>query len=189
MAGVIILLNGPSSSGKSTLARAVQARAPLPFWHYSIDHLKVAGVLPRDRIDRADFAWSDLRQSFFEGFHRSIPAFAEAGNNLLVEHIIEERRWMDRLLRLLEPFDVFFVGLHCPVEELEQREVARGDRRVGEARADAAITHTFGTYDFELTTTTPVAEQATALLSAWKVRRRPGAFASMAARSGGPCAA
>jgi len=189
MAGVIILLNGASSSGKSSLATAVQVLAPLPFWHYSIDHLEVAGVLPRERIDRGDFAWSDLRQAFFEGFHRSIPAFAEAGNNLLVEHVIEERPWMDRLLHLLEPFDVFFVGLHCPVEELERREIARGDRRVGAARADAAITHTFGRYDFELTTTTPVAEQASALLSAWKVRRRPSAFASLTPRSGGQGAA
>ena len=183
IAGKIILLNGASSSGKSSLASEVQARSSIPFWHYSIDHLKAGGVLPSERIDRGDFAWPSLRQAFFEGFHRSIPAFAQAGNNLLVEHIIEEARWMDRLVSLLEPYDVFFVGLHCPVEELERREVHRGDRRIGEARADYAITHTFGTYDFELTTTGAVAAQATSLLSAWAERKSPSAFSSMARRN------
>lgn len=170
MPGKIIFLNGASSAGKSTLARALQARAPLPFWHYSIDHLQAGGVLPRERIEGGDFAWASLRQTFFEGFHRSITAFAEAGNHLLVEHIVEERAWMERLQRLLEPHDVFYVGLHCPLDELERRERARGDRRLGEARADLAVTHGLCRYDFELSTTGPVADQAEAVLAAWAAR-------------------
>ncbi len=149
MPGKIILLNGASSAGKSSLAGVVQARATVPFWHYSMDHLKAGGVLPAERIDAGDFAWSTMREAFFEGFHRSIAAFAEAGNNILVEHIIEQRAWMDRLLLLLASHDVFFVGLHCPLDELERREVQRGDRRIGDARADHAIAHTFGEYDLE----------------------------------------
>jgi chloramphenicol 3-O phosphotransferase len=87
MAGKIILLNGASSSGKSTLARELQNRLDAPFWHYSIDHLIAAKILPSSRVKSAEFSWHDMRPSFFEGFHRSIPAFAEAGNNLIVEHI------------------------------------------------------------------------------------------------------
>jgi len=184
MPGRIILLNGASSAGKSSLARAVQACASLPFWHYSIDHLRAGGVLPSERIEAGDFAWSTMREDFFEGFHRSIPAFAEAGNNMLVEHIVEQRAWMDRLLLLLACHDVFFVGLHCPLEELERRELQRGDRRIGEARADHAITHTFGEYDLELQTTMPVAEQAALLLAAWEQRSRPSAFTRMAHHRG-----
>jgi len=184
MPGKIILLNGASSSGKSSLARAVQARASLPFWHYSIDHLRAGGVLPSERIDAGDFSWATMREAFFEGFHRSIAAFAQAGNHLLVEHIIEERRWMDRLLLLLGAHDVYFVGLHCPLDELERREARRGDRRLGDARADHAVTHTFGAYDLELESTRPVDEQATVLLAAWEARSAPGAFASMARRGG-----
>ena len=85
-----------------------------------------------------------MRPHFFEGFHNCLPALASAGNNLIVEHIVETAEWMERLLRLLEPFDVYFVGIHCPLEELERREKARGDRRIGEARTDYAIVHTFG---------------------------------------------
>jgi chloramphenicol 3-O phosphotransferase len=189
MPGKIILLNGASSAGKSSLAKAVQAQASVPFWHYSIDHLKAGGVLPSERIEAGDFAWSNMREAFFEGFHRSIPAFAQAGNYLLVEHIIEQRAWMDTLLLLLAPHDVYFVGLHCPLEELERREIQRGDRRLGEARADHATAHTFGEYDLELDTTRPVAEQAAVLLEAWGARSAPSAFTRMASRLGAERAA
>jgi chloramphenicol 3-O phosphotransferase len=179
MAGKIILLNGASSSGKSTLAAAVQAQIGEAFWHYSIDHLKAGGVLPSERIESGDFAWSSLRPAFFDGFHRSIPALASAGNNLIVEHIVEQREWMNRLLLLLEPHDVFFVGVHCPVDELERRERHRRDRRIGEARSDFEVTHTFGKYDLELETTSSASLLAGALILAWTSRSQPSAFSAM----------
>ena len=101
MTGKIIFVNGASSSGKSTLARALQASLELPFWHYSIDHFRGTGVLPTKRIDSGDFAWQDMREAFFDGFHRCLPALAEGGSNLIVEHIIETPEWKSRLVRLL----------------------------------------------------------------------------------------
>ena len=180
--GKIILLNGASSAGKSTLARALQARLAEPFWHWSIDHLLASGTLPRERIAGGEFDWAALRPAFFEGFHRSIPALAGAGNNLIVEHIVENAEWMHRLVELLTPFDVFFVGVRCPLHELERREAERGDRRLGSAREDDAITHTFGDYDFEVETTTNPGDLAAALASAWRDRRGPSAFGRAAAR-------
>ncbi len=179
MIGKIILLNGASSSGKSTLARGLQSTLDEPFWHFSIDHLIAANVLPKGRIEDGEFPWHDLRPHFFEGFHRCLPALAAAGNNLIVEHIVETEAWMHRLLRLLSQVDVFFVGVHCPLPELERREIERGNRRVGEARADFETTHAFGIYDFEILSTLPLEENVNALIAAWKARRRPSAFEKM----------
>jgi chloramphenicol 3-O phosphotransferase len=78
------------------LCCALQARLDAPFWHYSIDHFR-GGVLPWDRIKRGDFAWPDLRPAFFDGFHRCLPALAGAGNDLIVEHIVETAPWMSDL--------------------------------------------------------------------------------------------
>jgi chloramphenicol 3-O phosphotransferase len=181
--GRIILLNGASSSGKSTLARGLRAAIAAPFWHYSIDHLLTADVLPQGRIDRGEFPWGELRPQFIDGFHRSLPALADAGNDLIVEHIIETQAGMDRLLRLLGGHDVFFVGVHCPLRELERREHERGDRRIGDARADFDATHAFGTYDFEVLATLPNERNVAALIAAWNARRRPSAFATMAQRA------
>lgn len=48
--GKIILVHGASSSGKTTLCRALQARLDAPFRHYSIDHFRGSGVLPTERF-------------------------------------------------------------------------------------------------------------------------------------------
>lgn len=178
--GAIILLNGASSSGKSTLARGLQAALDGPWWHYSIDHLVAAQILPRERVAAGDFAWRDLRAAFFDGFHRSLPAFAEAGNNLIVEHIVENAAFRARLLALLGHLDVFVVGVHCSLDELERREIARGDRTIGEARADFETTHTFCTYDVEIDSTAPLDANVAAAIAAWRTRTWPSAFDRMA---------
>ena len=71
-----------------------------------------------------------------------MPALSEAGNNLIVEHIVETADWMNRLLRLLAHLDVFFVGVQCSLSAFERGE--RGGRRIGEAKMDYERTHTFG---------------------------------------------
>jgi chloramphenicol 3-O phosphotransferase len=174
--GKIILVNGASSSGKSTLSKALQEKLEQPFWHYSIDHLLAANILPHSRIKSKDFLWTDMRPQFFNGFHNSLPALAKAGNNLIVEHIVETKEWMRFLLELLEPFDVFFIGVHCPVLELERRERDRGDRPVGEARQDFETVHTFGVYDLEIDSTQDLDVNVEAVISAWKTRKKPSAF-------------
>jgi chloramphenicol 3-O phosphotransferase len=179
--GKIILINGASSSGKSTLAQAVQKQIDEPFWHLSIDHLRDSGVLPLDRMRAGDFDWTSMRPAFFQGFHNALPAIAAAGNNLIVEHIVETRAWMTSLLRLLGSLDVYFVGIHCPLDELERREQARGDRRIGEARNDFGTIHAFAAYDLELDSTQSADGNAAILIAAWRRRREPSAFRRMAA--------
>jgi len=174
--GKVILLNGASSSGKSTIAKALQAAIDQPFWCMSIDHFNAAKMLPQERIASGEYPWKDLRQKFFDGFHRCLPALATAGNNLIVEPIIETPKWMSDLLELLAGLDVFFVGVHCPLEVLEERERARGDRRLGEARTDFETTHGFCTYDFELNSTEPLTANIDGVLNAWRGRKSPSAF-------------
>ncbi|HTP99510.1 MAG TPA: chloramphenicol phosphotransferase [Casimicrobiaceae bacterium] len=178
MAATVILVNGASSAGKSTLCKALQARMREPFWHYSIDHFR-AGVLPWERIRAGEFTWPSLRPAFFDGFHRCLPALASAGNNLIVDHIIENDAWLADLVRLLAPFDVFFVGVHCPLTELEARERRRGDRRLGEARNDFGTVHDNRIYDCEVDGTQDVGANADAVIAAWRGRQPPGAFARL----------
>ena len=75
-------------------------------------------MLPVRRDPDGPFAWRDqMRPQFFAGFHRYLPALAAAGNDLIVEHIIEFRAWREDLARLLEGLDVFLVGVHCDLAE------------------------------------------------------------------------
>ena len=120
-----------------------------------------------------------MRPRFFAGFHRCLPALAEAGNDLIVEHVIEFPAWRDELDRLLAHLDVFLVGVHCDLDELDRRERARGDRRIGEGRGhlEEDLIHTFGPYDVEVDTTAGVsAPLAESVLKAWRKRAAPHAM-------------
>ncbi|WP_171181376.1 chloramphenicol phosphotransferase CPT family protein [Ruegeria sp. HKCCD8929] len=179
MNGQIIILHGPSSSGKSTTAAALQEIIELPFWHISIDHLRDAGVLPVNRLNRKDFAWSDMRKPFFDGFHKSLAAYAEAGNNLIVEHIFDTPEWVDDLKNLLAPYDVYFVGFYCDLDELRWREAERGDRPTGSAEQDHGTVHKGRNYDIEIDGQKSPALNAQQILMAWRSGIRSSEFAKL----------
>ena len=180
--GKIILINGASSSGKSTLARELQQTLPLPFWHFSFDHLRDSNALPMARIRSGEIDWPTMRPAVFDGFHRCLPALAKTGNNLIVEHIIENEMWLSDLVELLTGLDVFFVGVHCPLPELERRERERGNRRTGEARTDYQTVHSFTEYDLEVNSMQPNQTNVDTLVDAWKSRHPPSAFERMGAQ-------
>ena len=180
MVASIIFMNGPSSAGKSSLGRHLQSILDTPFLYFSSDQLVQSGVLPQlDRNDSDEaWRWSVVRPRFFDGFHRCIAALASAGNSLIVEHVLEFEDWFATCRRLLAPFDVFYVGVHCPLEELERRERERGDRYIGEARSHLQDgVHTWGPYDFEIDTSqfTP-AEAAERVKASFVARSGPGVF-------------
>lgn len=178
MSGRIIFLHGASSSGKSTTARALQKLIELPFWHISIDHLRDGRVLPSERIAQGDFLWSDLRAPVFDGFHRSLAAYAGAGNNLIVEHILDNPEWVGDLKNLLAPFDVFFVGVHCDVEELRRRELKRANRPIGSAEKDSNTVHKGRIYDVEVYNGRSPQENAQIILESWRSGLRKSEFAA-----------
>lgn len=150
----IILLNGASSSGKSTVARLLQASLDEPFLYLSSDQLVDSGARPTRRQPSGPFDWvGSMRPKFFDGFHGSIAAMAGAGNDLVVEHII--------------------------VAEIDRRERARGDRRTGEGRSHIQVNrvHEFGSYDLEIDTTDGVhARVAEQIIQAWTSRSPVGAL-------------
>ena len=172
----IVFIHGASSSGKSTLARALQAAMPTPFWHYSIDHLRDSGVLPMARFESGELSWQDQRAAFFDGFHRSVAAFADAGNNLILEHILDTPGWHEQLATRLDKHDVLFVGLHCGLGELKRREAARGDRPAGSAEADFKAIHAGRRYDLDLHTEDGTEANMSRVLTALEASRPRSAF-------------
>jgi chloramphenicol 3-O phosphotransferase len=179
----VILLNGASSAGKTTLGRALQRALDSPYFYFSSDQLVEAHILPE--VDRTaqtgERAWRTIRPRFFDGFHRCIAALAGAGNLLIVEHVLEFQAWLDDCVRLLAPFDVFFVGVHCPLEELERRERVRGNRTLGEGRSHLLDgVHTWGVYDLEIDTSLRSPEASAEVIKAALVSRpNPSAFSRM----------
>lgn len=168
--GKIIFLNGATSAGKTTIASLLQTRIEEPFLSLSIDHLRAAGVLPLLRFNTGEFKWQEHREAFFKGFHLSLKSYAEAGNNLIVEHIIETKEWKDFLINKLDGVDMFFVAVHCPLRELQRREEHRKDRPLGGAQKDLETIHVLNTYDLELDGTLPPDQNVEHLIRSWNIR-------------------
>ena len=180
----IIFLNGVSSAGKTSIARTLQASLDQPYLHVAIDSFE--GMLP-DRYDEGgDFAWHAIFSRMLAGMHRSFAALAEAGNNLIIDHVMVHRDgWASSLadcLTLLAPYPVYFVGVHCPLDELLRREQARGDRFVGTAARQFPLVHLHGVYDLEVDTSQASAATCAEQIHAFMAQYRPTAFAALRER-------
>lgn len=191
-AGRIILLNGTSSSGKSTLAKALQAALPDPWLVIGIDTFVFA--LPKRYLDQP--LWSEvfryvredgaadgpfrietgpLGQELVSGMHRSVAALAAAGLDVVVDHVLLERVWLEECRQLWAGIDWCFVGVRCPLAVVEERERERRDRTLGQAAAQFAVVHEHGaTYDVEVDTSELSPEAAAARIVAAVGERSSG---------------
>ncbi len=177
--GKIIIINGPSSSGKTTLALALQRQFDIPFLRFSFDLFLDHKAFPMEQIRSGMFSWDQMRPAVFRGIQQCVPALATAGNHIIFDHIIESKPWLHDLVSLVSELDVFFVGLHCSLPELERREIQRGDRRTGEARLDFETVHSIISYDLELDSENLLEDNISVLIQACRQRKRPTALDRM----------
>ncbi|WPZ32520.1 chloramphenicol phosphotransferase [Thalassobaculum sp. OXR-137] len=177
MTATVILLNGVGSAGKSSLSRAFQAIAREPFLHVQMDAF--FDMLPSGLIGHPDGVQfipleSDgppevavrsgpVAAKLFDAIPVAVAALAAAGNNVIVDDVIL-RDGMAEYRRALAPFRFLTVGVHAPLEVLEAREAARGDRRLGLARWQYPRVHAGRSYDLEIYTGSLSPEAAAATI-------------------------
>jgi chloramphenicol 3-O phosphotransferase len=178
----VILVNGPSSAGKTTLCRALQAAIEEPYLVTAFDDF-VFMAAPRyyRGADTAHQGEHDLYTAlgvemvttspagapptvtarFGPVFRRILDAMAPAvralvdgGNAVIFDHVLHDRAMQESCRRAFDGLDVFSVGVTCPVEILEERERERGDRVLGRARGLAGVVHGFLSYDIMVDTGT-----------------------------------
>lgn len=133
--GKIILLNGVSSSGKSTLSKELMKQMG-DFFHLSIDDYDGFIVKAEDR--KHGHLIPVPTESFY---HRTVAMFSDFGQNVVADQILHDSATAEDCLEVLKDYPVFFVGVHCPLSVLEQREKERGDRPAGLAKKQIEETH------------------------------------------------
>ncbi len=168
----IIYLNGASSCGKSTLAKGLQNALSEPYLHIGID--KVIELMPEKINDwfgdstPEGFSWKRSKDATgVDLYHIQMGPYAQKISkafkaftlllvaqefNLIIDDVafggVEVAEWKE----LLKGYDALFVGLFTPLEVLERREIARGDRRIGSARGQIETVHKNADYDLRLNT-------------------------------------
>ena len=156
----VIVLNGGSSSGKSSLATELQNILPGAWLTLGVDtfiealppalQASDAGISfgPEGQVEtgedfrRLDVAWS-----------RGVGGMARSGAHVIVDEVflggaISQARW----LSALEGLGVLWVGVRCDADTAAQREQARADRVAGMARLQAELVHQGVKYDLEVHT-------------------------------------
>jgi chloramphenicol 3-O phosphotransferase len=146
--GLVIFLNGTSSSGKSSIATELLSMFDEPWFHMPVDAfhaMRSSASVPPDQV-------AAVLHRTWQGFHRAVAGMAAAGNNVVVDHVLSAQWRLHDCLSLLAPRDVVFVGVHCPPLELARRESERGDRPPGLAAGQLEQVHSHGIYDIECDT-------------------------------------
>ena len=156
----IIFLNGTSSSGKTTLAKTLQQQLSEVYLHVPLDSFGV--MFPESKLGDPELC-ALAAPKLFAGFYRSIAALIDCGNKVIVDSVVQEHQ-IKMFESLFAPFDVVYVAVRCPLEQVEKREVARGDRNIGLARSQFAEIHRFLRYDIEVDTYRNSADECAALI-------------------------
>jgi chloramphenicol 3-O phosphotransferase len=165
MPAQVILLNGVGSVGKSSIAKAIQALATRPFLHVAMDAF--LEMMPRSSLGRPEglvFETTErngkpavivrsgpLVELTLRAMRHAVAAMAGQGCNIVVDDVMLQDRSAE-YRALLNAVDFRMVGVFAPLEVLGRRELARGDRAIGLARAQFDIVHKGVRYDLEVDT-------------------------------------
>ncbi len=197
--GTIIILNGPSAAGKTTLQKELQKTMNELYLTVGVDGFFDA-VLPHDFPDGQSYVGGEFVRGVattvdseghsiitlnigkagrrvVTGMHHAFAAYAAAGNNLVIDYILYERDWLSELVQALKDYKVYFVGVTIPLEVLEERERARGTSPVGHARSHYATVHAHGIYDLQVDTSKMSAQEAAKVIKQFVMNNpQPQAF-------------
>jgi len=145
--GKIVLLNGTTSSGKTSTADALGEITDEPYFRFSSDFFTIP-----PRFHKKPY-YVPLATTMLHGHFHCMREMVLTGNNMIVDVVLEDQALLEECVKNLYDQTAYFVGVHCLLEELERREIARGDRTIGMARGQFNLVHVPGIYDVEVDTT------------------------------------
>jgi len=203
MQPLIIFLNGTSSSGKTSIATALQHAWQTPLLHIGID--TSFDMFPRDAIGEGE---SRLGKYGYEYLlkngrldHIVVGPYAQrllrcvvpitnvlvqANNDLVIDEILfpgEGRTFLADYAAVFAHARAYFIRVDCALPVLEQREAARGDRHPGLARLQYSQVHAHGyRYDCVVDTSVMSLEACVqAIVHFIRTNPEPTAFAAIRA--------
>jgi len=186
----LILVNGPSSAGKSTLCRALQGAIAAPYLVTGFDdfifmsaprYFTGADTFAQDETNRltelgvemavtskpgeplsVEARFGPVFRALIDGMAPAVRALVDAGNPVIFDHVLHDRSMYDSYLAASAGLDTVTVGVTCPLDVLEARERSRGDRVQGRARGLYDVVHSFCDYDVTVDTGTATPERCVA---------------------------
>jgi chloramphenicol 3-O phosphotransferase len=170
----VIVLNGTSSAGKTSIARSLQSMLTTPWLLLGIDDLIRA--MPDRGIEDGSLLhigetgqvevgpeWRDLEASWYVG----VAGIAASGIGVIVDEVfLDGGRNQERLRTVFGRLSVLWVGVMCDREVARAREALRPDRVAGMAESQAAVVHEGVAYDLIVDTSHTSSESCAARILA-----------------------
>ena len=201
----VILLNGCSSAGKTTLAVALQNQLKEPYQHVALDQFRdgmpgrvrglnspagdpgasglnvVPGKLNGEWVTHIQFG--DYGERVLAAMRRTVASLTELGCNVIVDDLLFERAYLDVYVQVLDPNKTWFIGVKCSLDVVHQREALRPGRFPGTAVSHYEQVHAHGAaYDLEVDTSDAKATDLSYAIIA-RLQRPPKAFQALRAEA------
>ncbi len=174
----LILLNGTSSAGKSSIVKCLQEKLQKPYLDMGLD--KFLYMLPGQYMKQP--LWKDvwdhtsageLGNRLMSGMHHSMRAMIDRGNLVLADHVLIEKNWVSELAELFHDQSAYFIGIHCPLDVIEKREIDRKDRTLGSARLQFPVVHQWCEYDLSIDSSITTPEQSADMIIEFLASEKP----------------
>ena len=148
----VIFLNGISSSGKTSIVKAIQYISPIPFLHFGVDAI----------IDMMPNKWLSFNENgndgcYFKSYNNEfgkavschvgqygkdvfdmgmkvIQTILDCNINLIIDEVVWEQDKMEQYSTILNRYKTAFVRIKCSRESAQEREILRGNREIGLAQ-------------------------------------------------------
>jgi chloramphenicol 3-O phosphotransferase len=160
----------PQARGKSSIARALQASAPVPAFHISLD----AFVTMSNRRDmRSDAERAQVYGIHCENLRSTLARVVQTHFDIILDLVLLDESQMDACLNVLRGRPTYVVRVWAPLDVLEERERSRHDPAPGMAREQVDHPAYRRAYDLQLDTSLCTPEEG-----ALSVRRLIGCGAA-----------
>jgi chloramphenicol 3-O phosphotransferase len=176
----VIVLNGGSSSGKSSIAACLQQQLEESWLTLGVDDLiRALSHGPMDTTAGGSIHFgADGSISVGEAFHQAeaawyqgVAAIAHAGAAVIADEVfLDGAKSQARLAAALQGLTVVWVGVRCDPDVAESRGIQRGDRIRGQARDQALRVHQGVRYDLVVDTTRTASSQCAGTIVEWLTR-------------------
>ncbi len=158
--GILVFLNGTSSSGKTSISTELINQKEILFYHLSIDDFFnnyndfINNKFPDEPPKAIDHQVVSqiVDDSIFTVYHSTIKLLLELGFNVIADTIINTEKRFNEFLDQFFDQPTLFTGVICSKEELIRREQTRGDRPIGLADSQFTQVYCFDEYDLEVNT-------------------------------------
>ena len=156
--GIVLYLNGVTSTGKTTLAKAIQEKADINFYTFSNDTFQQ--MISRKFLTRN--YWGYLSEAIIQAY-KTAKMMSDNGINVIYDGMVLEvdelKPHYEQINKIFSDAPFIMVEVFCPLEICKQRNFERGDRGINQSEEQSNIMSKNVKFDISVDTSLNSAEE------------------------------